>query len=44
MMIMMMMMMTMMMMISAVSMLSALQTPNKWDDPKKPGIQVAQAE
>ena len=30
--------------ISAVSMLSALQTPNKWDDPKKPGIQVAQAE
>jgi len=28
----------------AVSMLSALQTPNKWDDPKKPGIQVAQAE
>ena len=39
-----MMMMMMMMMISAVSMLSALQTPNKWDDPKKPGIQVAQAE
>ena len=25
-------------------MLTALQTPNKWDDPKKPGIQVAQSE
>ena len=25
-------------------MLAALQCPNKWDDPKKPGIQVAQTE
>lgn len=28
----------------AIQMLTALQTPNKWDDPKKPGIQVAQTE
>lgn len=28
----------------AIQMLTALQTPNKWDDPKKPGIQVAQSE
>ena len=27
-----------------LQMLTALQTPNKWDDPKKPGIQVAQSE
>ena len=28
----------------AIQMLAALQCPNKWDDPKKPGIQVAQTE
>jgi len=28
----------------AINMLTALQTPNKWDDPKKPGIHVAQTE
>ena len=28
----------------AIQMLSALSVPNKWDDPKKPGIQVAQTE
>ena len=28
----------------AIKMLTDLQTPNKWDDPKKPGIHVAQAE
>jgi len=30
--------------IGAVQMLSALQVPSKWDDPKKAGIQVAQTE
>jgi len=28
----------------AIQMLAALQCPNKWDDPKKPGIQVAQTD
>merc|ERR1719221_851133 len=28
----------------AIKMLTDLQTPNKWDDPKKPGIHVPQAE
>ena len=28
----------------AIKMLADLQTPNKWDDPKKPGIHVPQAE
>ena len=27
-----------------LQMLADLQTPNKWDDPKKPGIHVPQAE
>ena len=28
----------------AIKMLTDLQTPDKWDDPKKPGIHVAQTE